>query len=44
MKSDIPDRGLVREYLLGRLDDKNELEEQLSREICVNDDLSEMVE
>jgi hypothetical protein len=35
---------LVREYLLGSLDDKKELEEQLSREICVNDDLSEMVE
>jgi hypothetical protein len=44
MKSVVPDRGLVREYLLGRLDDKKELEEQLSREICVNDDLSEMVE
>jgi anti-sigma factor RsiW len=44
MKSDVPDRGLVREYLLGRLDDKKELEEQLSRGICVNDDLSEMVE
>jgi hypothetical protein len=44
MKSDVPDRGLVREYLLGRLDDKKDLEEQLSREICVNDDLSQMVE
>jgi hypothetical protein len=44
MKSDVPDRGLVREYLLGRLDDKTELEEQLSREICLNDDLSETVE
>ena len=44
MKSNVPDRGLVREYLLGRLDDKKEFEEQLSREICVNDDLSEMVE
>jgi hypothetical protein len=44
MKSDVPDRGLVREYLLGRLDDKKELEEQLSHEICVNDDLSAMVE
>jgi hypothetical protein len=44
MKSDVPDRDLVREYLLGRLDDKKELEEQLSREICINDDLSEMVE
>jgi anti-sigma factor RsiW len=44
MKSDVPDRALVREYLLGRLDDKKELEEQLSHEICVNDDLLEMVE
>jgi anti-sigma factor RsiW len=44
MKSDVPDRALVREYLLGRLDDKKELEEQLSHELCVNDDLSEMVE
>jgi len=44
MKSDVPDRGLVREYLLGRLDDKRELEEQLSHEICSNDDVSEMVE
>jgi hypothetical protein len=44
MSSDVPDRGLVREYLLGRLDHKKELEEQLSREIFVNDDLSEMVE
>ena len=44
MNSDLPDRGLVREYLLGRLDDKKELEEQLSHDICVNDELSEMVE
>jgi anti-sigma factor RsiW len=44
MKSGVPDRALVREYLLGRLDDKKELEEQLSHEICVNDDLSETVE
>jgi hypothetical protein len=44
MKNDVPDLALVREYLLGRLDDKKELEEQLSHEICVNDDLSEMVE
>jgi len=44
MNNDLPDRGLVREYLLGRLDNKKELEEQLSHDICVNDDLSEMVE
>ena len=34
MKSNLPDRGLVREYLLGRLDTKKELEEQLSHDIC----------
>lgn len=44
MNGDVPDRSLVREYLLGRLDHKKELEESLSHEICVNDDLSEMVE
>ena len=44
MNSNLLDRSLIREYLLGRLDDKKELEEQLSREICVNDDLSEMLE
>jgi hypothetical protein len=44
MNNDLPDRGLVREYLLGRLDNKKELEEQLSHDICVNDELSEMVE
>jgi hypothetical protein len=44
MKNDVPDRAVVREYLLGRLDDKKELEEQLGHEICLNDDLSETVE
>ena len=44
MKSNLTDRGLLREYLLGRLDDRKELEEQLSHEICVNDGLSEVIE
>jgi len=44
MKSNLPDRSLIREYLLGRLDNEKELEEQLSHDICANDELSEMVE
>jgi hypothetical protein len=44
MKSNLPDRNVIREYLLGRLDDKKELEDQLSQDILFNDDLSEMVE
>jgi hypothetical protein len=44
MKSNLPDRSLIREYLLGRLDNETELEEQLSHDIFSNDELSEMVE
>ena len=44
MKSNLPDRSLIREYLLGRLDNEKELEEQLSHDIFSNDELSEMVE
>ena len=44
MKSNLPDRSLIREYLLGRLDNQKELEEQLSHDIFSNDELSEMVE
>ena len=44
MKSNLPDRNVIREYLLGRLDHENELEEQLSHDICFNDELSETVE
>jgi hypothetical protein len=43
MKSSLPDRSLVRQYLLGRLDDKKDLEGDLSEGILFNDDLSEMV-
>lgn len=44
MKSNLPDRSLIREYLLGRLDNEKELEEQLSHDIFSNDEVSEMVE
>ena len=44
MKSNLPDRSLIREYLLGRLDNEKDLEERLSHDIFSNDDLSEMVE
>src|SRR5215472_7912004 len=44
MKSNLPDRSLIREYLLGRLDNEKETEKQLSHDICFNDELSEMVE
>lgn len=44
MKSNLPDRSLIREYLLGRLDNAIELEEQLSHDIFSNDELAEVVE
>ena len=44
MKSNLPDRSLIREYLLGRLDNEKELEERLSHDIFSNDELSDVVE
>ncbi len=44
MKSSLPDRSIVRQYLLGRLDEQKELENDLSEGILFRDDLSEMVE
>jgi hypothetical protein len=44
MKSNLPDRSLIREYLLGRLDNEKELEERLSHDIFSNDELSDMVD
>jgi len=35
MKSSIPDPSLLREYLLGRLDDKEELESDLSEALSI---------
>ncbi len=44
MNSSLPDRRVIREYLLGRLDEQEELESNLSEEILFSDELSEMVE
>ena len=44
MNSSLPDRGVIREYLLGRLDEQQELESKLSEGILFSDELSEMVE
>jgi len=44
MKNSLLDRNLVRQYLLGRLDDNDELENQLSEEILINDELCETVD
>jgi hypothetical protein len=44
MNRNLPDRSLIREYLLGRLDTKEELERQLSQDIVSNDEVAEMVE
>lgn len=38
-----PTGNLIREYLLGRLDDQDELEKSLSKEILSDDDLAEIV-
>jgi hypothetical protein len=44
MKSNLPDRSLIREYLLGRLDNEKDSEERLSHDIFSNDELCEMAE
>ena len=44
MNSSLPDRRVIREYLLGRLDEREELESNLSEEILFSDELSEVVE
>src|SRR5260370_33225126 len=44
MKSSIPDRSLIRQYLLGRLDESKELENEVSEGILFNDDVSEMAD
>ena len=44
MNARIPDRTTVRQYLLGRLDDKPAVESDLSERIFLSDDLSEMVD
>ncbi len=44
MKNSLLDRNLVRQYVLGRLDDNDELENELSEEILISDELCEFVE
>ena len=44
MKRSLPDRGVVRQYLLGRLDEQTDRENDLSEGVFFNDDLSDMVE
>lgn len=44
MKNSVSDRSLIREYLLGRLDDNQELESGLSEKILFDDELSETVD
>jgi hypothetical protein len=44
MKNDITDRGLVRQYLLGRLDENAQVEESISESILFNNDMTEIVD
>lgn len=44
MKNSVTDRALVRQYLLGKLDEQSKLEESLSERILFNDDMMEMAE
>ncbi len=44
MKGSFPTEKAVREYLLGRFDAQEEMENSLSRQILLNDDLSEIVD
>lgn len=44
MKNSMPEPGVVRQYLLGRLDEQGEQESALSEQILFNDDLAELVE
>jgi hypothetical protein len=44
MNSSVPDRDLIRRYLLGKLDESEELENEVSEGILFNDDVSEMAD
>jgi hypothetical protein len=44
MKSDISNREMVRQYLLGRLDDNEEIEVKVSDDVFFKSDLSEIVD
>ena len=40
----VADRKLLRQYLLGRLDDQTELEDDLSNSIVLNDEMTDIVD
>ena len=44
MKNVVTDRNLVRQYLLGRLDEQTELEDALSEGILFNDEMMEVID
>lgn len=44
MKNRLPEPNLIRQYLLGRFDEQDELESTLSEQILFDDDLAELVE
>jgi hypothetical protein len=44
MKRSIPDRSLIRQYLLGRLDESQDLESEVSEAILLKDDVSEIAD
>lgn len=44
MKRSIPDSSLIRQFLLGRLDESKDLENEVSEGILFNDDVSEMAD
>lgn len=44
MKNSIIDRSLIRQYLLGKLDEQTEMEDQLSKAILSNDEMMAMVD
>lgn len=44
MKSSHPNENIIRQYLLGKLNDQKELEEELSDQMFFDDDLSQMVD
>src|SRR5262245_56994617 len=44
MKSSRPNENVIRQYLLGKLNDQKELEEELSDQMFFDDDLSQMVD
>ena len=44
MKNSHPNENIIRQYLLGKLEDQKELEEELSKQMFFDDDLSQMVD